>query len=73
MTNTAAVVCPYCSVVLEPAPSRTKKCPDCGEKVTRRRDRFTGGISYLTVDDNYRADCYVRLGNVGLSDAEDRF
>ena len=73
MMNTTAAVCPYCSVVLEPAPSRTKKCPDCGEKVVRRRDRFTDEISYLTVDNNYRADCYLRLSNMGLSDAEDRF
>jgi len=71
--NATAVVCPYCGVDLEPAPGRTKKCPECGEKVVRRRDRFTDEISYLTVDDNYGADCYLRLDNMGLSDSDDRF
>lgn len=38
----ASASCPYCQAVLDPAPSRAKKCPHCGNRiVTFKGDLYT--------------------------------
>lgn len=36
--DASAACCPYCSVTLDPAPRRKKKCPSCGNDIYVRRD-----------------------------------
>lgn len=46
MSSTPA--CPNCGVILEKTPTRTRKCPDCGEKIVIRTDRKTKEKFLLT-------------------------
>lgn len=38
-TDSPTVACPYCGVILNPAPKRKKKCPDCGNIMFVREGR----------------------------------
>ena len=40
--------CPYCGVVLDPVPTRSRKCPDCDEKIVLRTDSPTKKKLLLT-------------------------
>lgn len=48
--------CPYCGIVLDPPPTRSRKCPECGDKIVVRTDRETGEKLYLTSEAVARFD-----------------
>jgi len=72
--------CPSCGIVLDPPP-RSRKCPECGDKINIRTDRKTGEKLYLTSDavtgfDAERAAVAARnkamrrIEGMGLSEAD---
>ncbi len=73
--------CPYCGVVLDPPPSRSRKCPDCRSDIAVRTDRGTGEKLYFTSDTVARFDAeraavaarnkaMRRIEGMGLSEAD---
>lgn len=43
--------CPYCGVVIDPPPARSRKCPDCRERIVVRTRRSDGAKVLLTEAD----------------------
>ncbi len=52
MTST----CPYCSVILEPPPKRSRTCPNCGQRIVVRTERGSGRKQFLTEQEGNRLD-----------------
>ena len=48
--------CPYCGALMEPAPQRSRKCPECEQRIVVRTQRGTGGKQLLTVEEAARLD-----------------
>ena len=49
--SAARAACPHCSVILEPPPTRSRKCPECRQPIARRNAYETGQILFLTPED----------------------
>ena len=74
--------CPYCGVILDPPPGRSRKCPACKEAIVRRKDwRGAGTILYLSQDEarafdqKYevaaeRAESVRRSLNIGATESD---
>ena len=78
-----SIECPYCSFSISPAPKRTRKCPNCRERIVRKRQWWTEsqGVFYLTeaqaeefaqreAAEHERREFAERLRNVGASRRE---
>lgn len=76
---TSPVACPHCGSILDPPPARTRKCPDCSQKIVRRRSGDV--VRWLTEEDAQAYDeewkakvslnqTMARLETMGLSPSD---
>jgi hypothetical protein len=56
-----AANCPYCNVILIPAPKRKKECPSCGKDIYVRTDPFNRQQLFLGQEDALSLDIIKRL------------
>lgn len=76
--RTERAACPYCGVIIEPRPERSRKCPECGNKIIVRT-RYSDRIKLLLTEEQTaqfdrerkvqakRNDCMRRSGLIGYT------
>lgn len=62
-----SIACPYCGSVLNPAPKRKKKCPDCSKTIYVRTTEQLFNSNLLTEEQALASDFFKELINYGAS------